>query len=928
MINKRIFILVLFLVAPLVSKANTYITDGNIVADTVFTVSGSPYILNDYIRVYPGVRLTIQEGVELRIGTSTEEDFYPSISLVNSILDIQGTKDKRVKLNNIGIYSDQSNIYLGNTDMEQSGLFITRSKAKIFNSTFSQINTALYSRLSDISIDYSIFRDNSIAIEIGPDKIFQATNSRIVKNGFDLSFGGEGNATMDFIMTTPTTSLSVRQSIFENNTNWSVHNMSEYTFDFRENWWGQSFGPENKVTSNIDFDPWLHSRPVLPLISETKCCSSIIFIPGIESSRLKSTTTIGSRIRLWEPISNIDVERLFLDSKGMSLDEKIYSDELVDSFLGIYNIYKDFIGFLGRFAKEKALNDFVIYPYDWRRDVRDIVLNGDRRATSTDDLISLVKRVASNSKTGKVTIIAHSNGGLIAKELAKELEKVGETNLIDKVVSIAVPYLGTPKAIFSLLHGFDQSIFGGFVMSQSTARSLAQNMYSAYNLLPSPLYFKEAISPVIMFSTSSIPNINDGSYPLTIQNYTEQMSFIDDVYNVRKEPDSLDTKSPIIGNRYLSQSSRLWRNSFDTYHWPSSIANYALVGLGQYTSSDLTYSYVSECSWSIFTGLMCGQSPKYKVGETKYGDGTVIAHSAAYDASKIISLNLNEISKIERKKIVHANITESSTTQSIIRKLLSDTYIDSMPGIELGLKNKALYEKDSRLVVSTHSPVSLHIYDSEGRHTGLSTLPKGIDSNLYSYYEENIPDSHIEVLGDGTEKETYISLPNDDDYRIEVLGEGIGSFTLNAESYIGNEKVSSLDFVNIPVVPTTQASTTLHFDSTSNILSTSTTLVMDIDSDGINDLSMKSGQTIDDKVYLKLLKKSVKKYFRDEKRYSKWQDKMDKFIERLDKGKKNIKIKKIDREKFKIGHKISSKLTNIEKDELAKTYEYFIDSIE
>jgi len=183
-------------------------------------------------------------------------------------------------------------------------------------------------------------------------------------------------------------------------------------------------------------------------------------------------------------------------------------------------------------------------------------------------------------------------------------------------------------------------------------------------------------------------------------------------------------------------------------------------------------------------------------------------------------------------------------------------------------------------------------------------------------------------LGDGIEKETYISLSKDDDYRIEVLGEGIGSFTLNAESYIGDEKVSSLDFVNIPVVPTTQASTTLHFDSTSNILSTSTTLVMDIDSDGINDLSMKSGQTIDDKVYLKLLKKSVKKYFRDEKRYSKWQDKMDKFIERLDKGKKNIKIKKIDREKFKIGHKISSKLTNIEKDELAKTYEYFIDSFE
>jgi pimeloyl-ACP methyl ester carboxylesterase len=473
--------------------------------DTTFDKSGSPYILNDYIKIYPGVRLNIDSGVSIRAGTSTEEDFYPSISLANSVLDIRGSKSDRVSLENVGIYSDSSNISINNADLKQSGLFINRSKANIFNSSISKNTTALYTRLSEISIDSSVFTDNTTAIDIGPDKIFQAINKSKIKNGFKYGLGGEGNANLEFLNSIPTTSVTISNSIFENNSDWAVHNLNESYFDLRNNWWGQNTGPvyvgSNKIVGNNNVEPWLNMRPELPLKPDSLCCSSILFIPGIESSRLYSTSTSK---RLWEPLSNKDVERLYLDARGLSIDKTIYSKDVIDNFLGIYGIYKDFIRSMSSFVKTEKINDFSIYPYDWRRNISDIVDSGEKRATSTINLKDLVYDLASRSKTGKVTIVAHSNGGLIAKELIRQLEALGKTDIIDKIISIAVPYLGTPKAVLSLLHGYDQSILSGFIMSESNARGLAQNMFSAYNLLPSPAYFRNLLAPVISFASSTI----------------------------------------------------------------------------------------------------------------------------------------------------------------------------------------------------------------------------------------------------------------------------------------------------------------------------------------------------------------------------------------------------------------------------------------
>ncbi len=60
--------------------------------------------------------------------------------------------------------------------------------------------------------------------------------------------------------------------------------------------------------------------------------------------------------------------------------------------------------------------DYVSYAYDWRDSVDDVARfgsvyrNGERK-----NPVEEVQRLAQSSFSNKVTIVAHSNGGLLAK---------------------------------------------------------------------------------------------------------------------------------------------------------------------------------------------------------------------------------------------------------------------------------------------------------------------------------------------------------------------------------------------------------------------------------------------------------------------------------------------------------------------------------
>jgi pimeloyl-ACP methyl ester carboxylesterase len=231
---------------------------------------------------------------------------------------------------------------------------------------------------------------------------------------------------------------------------------------------------------------------------------SVLFLPGTQASRLYDGDD-GNR--LWEPSGNIDVGKLTLDASGNSI-KNVQTKDVIDEIDVVpflqSNIYKGFMSYLDGLVDEEVIEVWEPYAYDWRKSVFDVVENGSTYYDGTTDgeqkyLVNRVEELAANSQNGKVAIIGHSNGGLLAKALMMKLEEEGKDNLIDSVIFVATPHLGTPKAIATVLHGHDQEKVGGLLVDDEVAREVIKNMPGAYALLPSEKYMEVSSAPLVTF---------------------------------------------------------------------------------------------------------------------------------------------------------------------------------------------------------------------------------------------------------------------------------------------------------------------------------------------------------------------------------------------------------------------------------------------
>src|SRR3989338_9067581 len=138
------------------------------------------------------------------------------------------------------------------------------------------------------------------------------------------------------------------------------------------------------------------------------------------------------------------------------------------------------MGTLGRRRRASAtgvIAGYAVIPYDWRLSIPDILADGDLEET--------LRTLAASSQTGKVAIVAHSNGGLLTKALVSALGAEA-SYLIDQLILVSVPQLGTPQAVGALLHGYDTGLpFDWFplTLSPERARDFAKNAPFAYHLL-------------------------------------------------------------------------------------------------------------------------------------------------------------------------------------------------------------------------------------------------------------------------------------------------------------------------------------------------------------------------------------------------------------------------------------------------------------
>ncbi len=308
--------------------------------------------------------------------------------------------------------------------------------------------------------------------------------------------------------------------------------------------------------------------------------SNVAFLPGLEASRLYRADD-----QVWEPTRNQDIEELYLlPLTGESVNSDIYARGIIDEspqIINGYNVYKKFEEFMDtEVVGEGIINEWKALPYDWRFDLDEILSGGKKigetgvlenisyiEATSTPYIFEELARLAKSSNSGKLTIIAHSNGGLLAKYLMKEIEDETHPyhwlwNKIDKVILVAVPQIGTPAAVEGLLHGDEPQLGAnvgpidwGFMVDEERARELVENMKSAYNLLPSEKYFDFVESSMVEFNE----NVSDAYdfrnlYGEKIDTFEELQNFLlgDPQSGIgRSEPSANDEESPNVLKPYF-----------------------------------------------------------------------------------------------------------------------------------------------------------------------------------------------------------------------------------------------------------------------------------------------------------------------------------------------------------------------------------------
>ncbi|MEK7144313.1 MAG: hypothetical protein AAB794_00405 [Patescibacteria group bacterium] len=581
------------------------------------------------------------------------------------------------------------------------------------------------------------------------------------------------------------------------------------------------------------------------------CASNVLFLPGIEASRLYEDLPCASGVcetKLWEPSGDTNAARLAHDASGASVNTGVYvkkSGIIDNAYIPLKgNVYKSFIEQMNSLVATSTINAWEAIPYDWRLTPDQILDKGAEVApgkisylvaTSSPYIIQTLKRLAATSKTKKVTIIAHSNGGLVTKRL---IEKLGPdaAKLVDKVIFVAVPQAGTPQAIGALLHGYDQGLPASFMsygLSDGMARTLAKNMPMTYNLLPSKTYFTQVDDAVATFTNEPLLAPFRARYGDLIHSQDRLHTFIADPWRLASSTTE-GLNYPSVGNEPLLTAAETLHTALDAWNPPAGISLYEIAGWGEKTLAGIDYyqGVATDCKQFSGTLSRCTSSPKveYRPRLVLDGDGTVVTPSALWTTgAKRYWVDLKTYNKGFTFDRDHASILEVPQLRTFLQNIITNTENAALPAF-LSTSTPINTKPGTELHFTLHSPLTLNLYDDQGRHTGISTTTGEL--------EEDIPESRYMKFGEVQ----FISVPTSLNTRLVMTGYAEGSFSLDAEEVSGGAVVASTTFAGIP----STASAVVMMDIPAGGLASVGPLTVDENGDGTTDFTLapKVGDTV------------------------------------------------------------------------------------
>ncbi len=445
--------------------------------------------------------------------------------------------------------------------------------------------------------------------------------------------------------------------------------------------------------------------------------SNVAFLPGLEASRLfRASTTPAEQI--WDPPTIADNTELYLNPDGTSIHEDVVvldgapERAVLDEVYGV-NVYKNFINFMKEeVVGSGVINEWEALPYDWRLNFPELLARGNKtgdhvsylQSTSSPFILQQLKHLAQTSDTGKVTILTHSNGGLLAKYLLATLAQTHDPleKKIDKVIMVAAPQLGTPKALAGLLHGDEANLGAGFILTKEEARTLGENMQSAYNLLPSNAYFSTVESPVVIFD-ESVRDIAIMSTlaSTTITNASVLEYFLRGQGMAWAEPANSERDVPNVLKDPLLAKAKDVHTLIDGWTPPAGMSVIQIAGWGIDTVKSVRYS----------CGIFCNSLATLDrdIETTLDGDETVVTPSAVWMSTSTANVerwwvDLEKHNTIIRVNREHASILEVIELQNFIKSIFEGGR--TVDGKILKAIRPTTTEVAKRLRFTMHSPES------------------------------------------------------------------------------------------------------------------------------------------------------------------------------------------------------------------------------
>ena len=582
----------------------------------------------------------------------------------------------------------------------------------------------------------------------------------------------------------------------------------------------------------------------LLIIGESECTvdcfSNVLFLPGIMGSRLYEQD-ISNEKELWISRDDSNHANLSLNESGKSINEIYTKDDtqnagedetgIIDEIFGL-NIYNSFIDNLQKWKEDdKIIEDYAFIPYDWRLSLEDIITNGttDNGNLSYDQtqnfsesfILKKLEELQESSRTSKVTIIAHSNGGLVAKALIQKLKDTGNPlyDKIDKIILVAVPQVGTPDAVVALLHGTE--LGHGFIMDKDRSRQLAENMPTVYNLLPSAGYFTTidpafAVDKLISFEDIPFFDPQTLQYGIFVSNETELKNYVLGT-DSRVKPSFSDIVHPNIGNSSLYSQAENVHRVLDSNLWQPSPNTkiIQIAGWGEETIAGLDYKSIKDVTEHL------SYKPRFVVD----GDGTVVVPSALWMSDSDTNVerwwvDLKKYSKDNLIDRIHRDIFEVPNLRNLIKSKIIDSIFSDSDNIILD-SDSTLTSNDPRLHYTLHSPLTLGI-EAQNKYTGQDPITKEI--------REEIPGVTYKQIGDVQ----FISAPTDIAYTLKLQGYEQGNFSLDVDKQVGNNITDFTSFQGIP----SSTSTIATMDITPNLQISNTVLKIDTNSDETIDFNL------------------------------------------------------------------------------------------